>query len=164
MKDPPLGTVSLKGTLLLGQVNTERIGRWIANFALEGDFNLAPMVPFSSPDGLDLTDLKNTVGKNGAVIIHRVCADLRNEIHPTEFEALCRRLGRDPLRTRIFLDPEGPEYAALPVFNGYLIVEEEPVEIGSFHYDGNLTVEFLEPYQCMEARNASKKKRRVSLL
>ena len=165
MKDPPLGTVSLKGKLLLGQVNTERIRSWIDRFGLEHNFDLAPMVPFSNPDCRDLTDLQNTVGRNGAIILHRVCADLRNAIIPTGFVALCRQLSSDPLKTRIFLDPEGPEYAALSVFNGNLIREEEPVVIGSFHYDGNLTVEFLEPYQCMEARkNASTKKGRTSLL
>ncbi|MEK7535279.1 MAG: hypothetical protein AAB613_01570 [Patescibacteria group bacterium] len=155
MKDLPLGTVSLKGRLLLGVINDDLIERWKAIGELETDFDFAPVVAFSNADGHDYTDLAKTIGLNEAIVCHRASADLRNATHPADFVRICHQLGLNPQRSRIFISPDGSDCAKLV---GRL-TKEDAIELGSFSYDGNLTVELHESYQCMEAKeNASNKK------
>lgn len=160
MKDLPLGDVSLNGKLLLSVINDELIYRWKADGLLEDNFSFALVVAFSKTDSPDYVDLVETIGLNEAIVYHRACVDWLNAIHPAEFLALCHQLKLEPRQTRAFLCPEG---SALARLIGKLTIPGA-IELGSFHYDGNLTVEYLEPYKCMEAKDASKKKGKACLL
>jgi hypothetical protein len=157
----PTGTVSLKGKLLLGLINRERIKRWKMSYGVEEDFDLTLTVAFSKRDGKDFEDLKKTLGPNGAIVCSLASAELLNVVEQSEFSKICRQLGWDPEETRIFLDPEGEDYALLAELVRSLI-RGEPTELGSFSFDGHLDLKLLEPYKCMEAKqdaSVSTKKR-----
>ena len=151
----PPGTVSLKGKVLLGPINQERIDRCKVTHGLEDDFARTSEVAFSQQQvGKDLEDLKNTLDPNRAIVAAQAHAKLLVAIHPAEFLRLCRLLDLDPQKSRIFLYPEGDDYAPLAVLVKNLI-KGEPTELGSFGYDGNLTIELLEPYLAMEAKESA---------
>lgn len=148
----PLGTISLKGKLLLGVINDEQIDRWKDKGEVDDDLDFAPIVAWSKQESSDFTDLKKTIGLNEAIVCNRACADLLQAIRPAKFMALCHELGLDPQRTRVFMSPDG---SPLSIFIGR-VAKKDPIELGSFRYNGNMTVELHEPYKAMEARkNAS---------
>lgn len=162
MKDLPLGNVSLKGKLLLGVINDDQIRRWISSGGLESDFEFSPMVAFGESDGRDFLDLRKTMGLNEAIVYQRACADLLNSISPAELLKLCNGAGRQLEQMRMVLVLGDDRFNTL--MRLFKDKDPLPTELGSFRYDGNLTVEYLGPYKCMEAKDASKKKGKACLL
>ncbi|MCR4278209.1 MAG: hypothetical protein NUV80_04375 [Candidatus Berkelbacteria bacterium] len=150
----PSGTVALRGRILLGVINDDQVDRWKDEKLIPADFDLSPFVAFCKPDGPDYADLTKTVTDlNEALIYHGACAKLRKQLRPTVFAALCREKGLDMSRARVVIVPDNTDCSR---YVGRLI-KRDSIELGSFRYNGNLTIELLEPYQAMEAkRDASK--------